>query len=144
MLFQKEKQLAPDMLNINLDKSWVPVYTNLSPGAVTAELWAGLLMFEALHFSKVKSWKCKNRDYFYNLHNTQMFLIIGDELGLVSTMMHEAAGGLELLNSLESFLSMVGKKKKKPIKGQISCCFPKVERYFMSKELYNDFRKMGV
>ncbi len=42
-----------------------------------------------------------------------MFLIIEDELGLVSTMMHEAAGGLELLNTLESALNMLEKKSKK-------------------------------
>ena len=45
-----------------------------------------------------------------------MFLIIeDDELGSVSTMMHEAAGGLELLSPAEPALSMFrgGKKKKK-------------------------------
>lgn len=42
-----------------------------------------------------------------------MFLIIEDELGLVSTMMHEAAGGLGLLNTLESALSMLEKNERK-------------------------------
>lgn len=36
-----------------------------------------------------------------------MFLIIEDELGLVSTMMHEAAGDLERQNTLESALTIV-------------------------------------
>lgn len=73
-----------------------------------------------------------------------MFLIIeDDELGSVSTMMHEAAGGLELLSPAEPALSMFrgGKKKKKDVTGQISCCFPKVERFFMSKDLCYDFRR---
>lgn len=39
-----------------------------------------------------------------------MFLIIEDEVGHVSTMMHKAAGDLELLNTLESALSTVEKK----------------------------------
>lgn len=39
-----------------------------------------------------------------------MFLIIEDELGLVSTMMHEAAGDLERQNILESALTIVEEK----------------------------------
>lgn len=72
-----------------------------------------------------------------------MFLITeDDELGLVSAMMHEAAGGLELPDPAEPALSMLGgKKKKKDVLGQISCCFPKVERFFMSKDLCYDFRR---
>lgn len=42
-----------------------------------------------------------------------MFLITeDDELGLVSAMMHEAAGGLELPDPAEPALSMLGGKKK--------------------------------
>ncbi len=55
MLYSQEIQLAPDLLNISLNKSGVPVYTNPSLDAVTAELWVGLPVFEALHFSKVES-----------------------------------------------------------------------------------------
>lgn len=43
-----------------------------------------------------------------------MFLITeDDELGLVSAMMHEAAGGLELPDPAEPALSMLGGKKKR-------------------------------
>lgn len=74
-----------------------------------------------------------------------MFLIIEDELGLVSKMMHEAAGDLERKNTLESALSIVEEEKKKnSIMSQISCCFPKVERFCMSKDLCYDFRETRV
>lgn len=43
-----------------------------------------------------------------------MFLITeDDELGLVSAMMHEAAGGLELPDPAEPALSMLGGEKIK-------------------------------
>lgn len=70
-----------------------------------------------------------------------MFLIIENERGLAGTMMHEAAGGLEQLNPPESALSMLEKKKEFHILSQISGYFPKVEQYFMSKDLCYDFRK---
>lgn len=46
-----------------------------------------------------------------------MFLIIEYELGVVTTMMHKAAGCLELLYSLESLLSMPDKHENKKTLG---------------------------
>lgn len=55
-----------------------------------------------------------------------MFLITeDDELGLVSAMMHEAAGGLELPDPAEPALSMLGGKKKKTFQAKSPAAFQK-------------------